>query len=63
MQVFDFLGERFSLAIRQEFTDRQFSEHFGVSVFVSGTLPEIQGPVHVSIPEFEETYRRERPGT
>lgn len=56
------LGDRYALIIRQEFTDRQFNEHFDVNMFVSGTLPELQGPVHVSIPEFEETYKRERPG-
>jgi hypothetical protein len=55
-------GERYALVIRQEFADRQFADHFTVNVFVSGTLPELQGPVHVSIPEFEETYRRERAG-
>jgi hypothetical protein len=56
------LGERYALVMRQEFADRQFNEHFSVNVFLSGTLPDVQGPVHVSIPEYEETYRRERPG-
>ncbi|KAI3415926.1 hypothetical protein GPALN_005489 [Globodera pallida] len=56
------LGERYALVIRQEFADRKFNEHFSVNVFVSGTLPELRGPVQVSVPEFEETFRRERPG-
>ncbi|KAL3097775.1 hypothetical protein niasHS_000510 [Heterodera schachtii] len=56
------LGERYALVIRQEFADRQFNEHFSVNVFVSGTLPELRGPVQVTVPEFEETYRRERAG-
>ncbi|CAK5124080.1 unnamed protein product [Meloidogyne enterolobii] len=56
------LGDRYSLVIRQEFTDRQFDEQFHVNVVLSGTLPEISGPVQISIPEFEENYRVEKQG-
>uniref|UniRef100_A0A915NZR7 Nidogen n=1 Tax=Meloidogyne floridensis TaxID=298350 RepID=A0A915NZR7_9BILA len=55
-------GDRYALSIRQEFTDRQFDDQFHVNVLLSGTLPEISGPVQISIPEFEENYRVEKQG-
>lgn len=56
------LGDRYSVLIRQTFTDRQLKDSFDVNITVTGTLPEWDNSVKVFLPDFEETYRKESPG-
>ncbi|KAI1717083.1 g2F domain-containing protein [Ditylenchus destructor] len=58
------LGDRYAIVVRQQFTDRQFSDNFAINIFVSGTLPEfpVDKKATIEFPAFEETYRREGAG-
>lgn len=60
----EFLGDRYSISIRQEFRDRQgqMNEIFNMKTIVSGTLPEFSAPPVTNIPAYEQVYRREQPG-
>uniref|UniRef100_A0A915EPD0 Nidogen n=1 Tax=Ditylenchus dipsaci TaxID=166011 RepID=A0A915EPD0_9BILA len=58
------LGDRYAIAIKQQFTDREFRDSFAVNMFVSGTLPELAPNSRntITFPSFQETYKRERSG-
>ncbi|KJH50181.1 G2F domain protein [Dictyocaulus viviparus] len=56
------IGDRNHLSIRQQFSGPDIYHHFKSVVFVSGTLPDIAPDTEVAFPNYEEEYRRERPG-
>uniref|UniRef100_A0A158P9V5 Nidogen-1 n=1 Tax=Angiostrongylus cantonensis TaxID=6313 RepID=A0A158P9V5_ANGCA len=56
------IGDRNHLTIRQQFSGRDIYHYFKSTVFVSGTLPDIAPDTEIVFPNYEEEYRRERPG-
>ncbi|VDM59952.1 unnamed protein product [Angiostrongylus costaricensis] len=56
------IGDRSHLTIRQQFSGRDIYHYFKSTVFVSGTLPDISPDTEIVFPNYEEEYRRERPG-
>lgn len=56
------MGDRYSIAIRQNFIDRQEKDSFNIDMFVSGTLPQLNHSTIAAFSDFEETYQKEGPG-
>ncbi|KAJ1346639.1 hypothetical protein KIN20_001510 [Parelaphostrongylus tenuis] len=56
------IGDRSHLSIRQQFSGRDIYHYFKSTVFVSGTLPDVAPSTEITFPNYEEEYRRERPG-
>ncbi|VDM83338.1 unnamed protein product, partial [Strongylus vulgaris] len=56
------IGDRYQVSIRQKFSGRDIYHYFKATVFVSGTLPDVAPGAEVQFPDYEEEYRRERPG-
>ncbi|KAK6756777.1 hypothetical protein RB195_014916 [Necator americanus] len=56
------IGDRYQVSIRQKFSGRDIYHYFKATVFVSGTLPDIAPGAEVQFPDYEEEYRREKPG-
>ncbi|EPB68838.1 G2F domain protein [Ancylostoma ceylanicum] len=50
------------VSIRQKFSGRDIYHYFKATVFVSGTLPDVARGAEIQFPDYEEEYRRERPG-
>ncbi|VDK52730.1 unnamed protein product [Cylicostephanus goldi] len=56
------IGDRYQVSIRQKFSGRDIYHYFKATVFVSGTLPDVAPGAEVQFPDYEEEYRREKPG-
>ncbi|KIH62771.1 G2F domain protein [Ancylostoma duodenale] len=56
------IGDRYQVSIRQKFSGRDIYHYFKATVFVSGTLPDVAPGAEIQFPDYEEEYRRERPG-
>ncbi|KAK6025057.1 G2F domain protein, partial [Ostertagia ostertagi] len=56
------IGDRYHVSIRQQFNGKDAYHYLKVTVFVSGTLPDIAPGTEIAFPDYEEEYRRERPG-
>ncbi|KAK5985178.1 NIDogen (Basement membrane protein) [Trichostrongylus colubriformis] len=56
------IGDRYHVSIRQQFNGKDVYHYLKVTVFVSGTLPEIDADTEIAFPDYEEEYHRERPG-
>ncbi|KAK6041933.1 G2F domain protein, partial [Cooperia oncophora] len=54
------IGDRYHVSIRQQYTGKDVYHY--LKVFVSGTLPDIPPGTEIAFPDYEEEYRRERPG-
>ncbi|XGW06087.1 hypothetical protein V3C99_016431 [Haemonchus contortus] len=56
------IGDRYHVSIRQQYNGRDDYRYLKVTVFVSGTLPDVAPGTEIAFPDYEEEYRRERPG-
>ncbi|TKR60669.1 hypothetical protein L596_027881 [Steinernema carpocapsae] len=56
------LGERYKVAIRQEFSGRHIQDYYAAKTTVTGTLPEVPEGSEVVFDDHEENYRREGSG-
>ncbi|WKY13835.1 hypothetical protein Q1695_004571 [Nippostrongylus brasiliensis] len=56
------IGDRYHVSIRQQFSGKDTYNYLKVSAFISGTLPDVAPDSEVQFPDYEEEYRRERPG-
>ncbi|CAD6196064.1 unnamed protein product [Caenorhabditis auriculariae] len=56
------IGNGHSVSIKQEFSGRDIYHYFKSHVYVSGTVPDVAPGSEIVFPDYEEEYRRDRPG-